>query len=204
MGGPAVKRKILSAVAAATLSLGAAACGAGDTQEAQETQETQGAQDPGVLEVSSGPLTVRVPEGWSEFDSSSDPDSIKDPWVVGARDSEDAMTVQIRLSKDTGVAPHADATNSVALYGNIFAGDTQIEPRGTDDAEVDGADKAIVSYFEAVDDDGDYWDGLFLSAENSETGNVSTMEMVSLRGEGLSQDEAKEIIANASYDKSKE
>ena len=124
--------------------------------------------------------------------------------MVGARDSEDAMTVQIRLSKDTGVAPEADATNSIALYGNIFAGDTQIEPRGTDDAEVDGADKAIVSYFEAVDDDGDYWDGLFLSAENSETGNVSTMEMVSLRGEGLSQDEAEGIIANASYDKSKE
>ena len=30
------------------------------------------------------------------------------------------------------------------------------------------------------------------------------MEMISLRGEGLSQDEAREIIANASYDKSKE
>ncbi|MCG7273034.1 hypothetical protein MHJ82_01590 [Corynebacterium afermentans] len=188
-----MKRKIISAVAAAALCLGAVACGA------EETNDTDH-----MLEVSSGPLTVRVPESWSEFDKSSDPDSIKDPWVVGARDSEDAMTVQIRLSKDTGVAPQADATNAAVLYGNIFAQDTVIEPKGEDAAEVDGANKAIVSYFEAVDDDGDYWDGLFLSAENSETGNVSTMEMISLRGEGLSQDEAKEIIANATYDKSKE
>ncbi|WCZ33477.1 hypothetical protein CIHUM_00085 [Corynebacterium ihumii] len=190
---PAMKQKIISAVAAAALCLGAVACGA------EETNDTNR-----MLEVSSGPLTVRVPESWSEFDKSSDPDSIEDPWVVGARDSEDAMTVQIRLSKDTGVAPHADATNAAVLYGNIFAQDTVIEPKGEDAADVDGADKAIVSYFEAVDDDGDYWDGLFLSAENSETGNVSTMEMISLRGEGLSQDEAKEIISNATYDKSKE
>ena len=51
-----MKRKIISAVAAATLSLSVTACGAGDTQDTQ---------DPGVLEVSSGPLTVRVPEGLS-------------------------------------------------------------------------------------------------------------------------------------------
>ena len=189
-------RKIISVAAAAALCLGVVACGAEETNDTSETN--------GMLEVSSGPLTVRVPEGWSKFDKSSDPDSIKDPWVVGARDSEDAMTVQIRLSKDTGVAHEADATNAAVLYGNIFAQDTEIEPKGDDAAEVDGADKAIVSYFEAVDDDGDYWDGLFLSAENSETGNVSTMEMISLRGEGFSQDEAKEIIANATYDKSKE
>lgn len=195
-------RKIFSVAAAAALCLGVVACGAEETNETNNTNETS--ETNGMLEISSGPLTVRVPEGWSKFDQSSDPDSIKDPWVVGARDSEDAMTVQIRLSKDTGVAHEADATNAAVLYGNIFAQDTEIEPKGDDAAEVDGADKAIVSYFEAVDDDGDYWDGLFLSAENSETGNVSTMEMISLRGEGFSQDEAKEIIANATYDKSKE
>lgn len=158
----------------------------------------------GSMEVSSGPLTVEVPKGWSKFDKQSDPDSIKDPWVVGARDSEDEMAVQIRLTKDTGEAPYADATNQAALYGNIFAQDNEINPKGSDNVDVDGADGAQVAYFEYVDDDGDYWDGLFLSAENRKTGNVSTMEMMSLRGEGLSQDEALEIVNTARYDKSKE
>lgn len=70
-------RKIISVAAAAALCLGVVACGAEETNDTSETN--------GMLEVSSGPLTVRVPESWSEFDRSSDPESIKDPWVVGAR-----------------------------------------------------------------------------------------------------------------------
>lgn len=76
-------RKIISVAAAAALCLGVVACGAEETNETSDTNDTN--ETNRMLEVSSGPLTVRVPENWSEFDRSSDPESIKDPWVVGAR-----------------------------------------------------------------------------------------------------------------------
>lgn len=155
-------------------------------------------------EVSSGPLTVEVPEGWSKFDESNDPERVKSPWVVGARDSNTEMTTQLRLSKDTGQSPYADATNQAVLYGNLIANSGEVSPRGVDKVEVKGADDAEVAYFEYVDEDGDYWNGLLLSAANRETGNVSTMELMSLRDEGISQEDAKKIVANAKYDKSKE
>lgn len=156
--------------------------------------------DAEMMEISSGPLTIKVPKDWEKLDK--DDDVIKDPWVVGAH-RVDPM-VQIRITSDTGQAPYADATNQVALYGNIFAQDNQIEPRGSDDVDVEGADEAQIAYFEYIDDDGDAWDGLFMSAANRETGNVSTLEMMSLRDMGLSQDEALEIVHTARYDKSKE
>ena len=127
---------------------------------------------------------------------------IRDRWVVGAMSEDPA--VQIRMTRDTGEAPEADATNQIALYGNLFAQDNEIQPRGVEDVEVEGADDAQIAYFEFIDDDGDPWDGLFLSAANRETGNVSTLEMMSLRDSGLSQDEALEIVDTARYDKSKE
>lgn len=188
---------ITSLLVVSAMTLSVAGCG-GNSGTAGTSSDAD------VLEVSSGPLTVEVPKDWSKFDKSSDPDSIKDPWVVGARDSETEMATQVRLTKNTGESPQADATNQAVLYGNVFAQSGNMTPRGTEAVEIKGADKAQVAYFEYVDADGDYWDGLFMSAQNNETGNVSTMELMSLRGEGISQDEAKEILANAQYDKSKE
>ena len=157
-----------------------------------------------MLEVSSGPLTVTVPKDWVKFDKTSDPESIKDPWVVGARDSDTEMTTQLRLTKNTGESPHVDATNQAVLYGNVLGNSAEISPKGVENVDVEGADEAQVAYFEVKDADGDYWNGLFMSAGNRETGNVSTMELISFRGEGFSQDDAKNLIANATYDKSKE
>lgn len=185
----------LFVVSAMTLSV--AGCG-GDAGTAGTSPDAD------VLEVSSGPLTVKVPKDWSKFDQSSDPDSIRDPWVVGARDSETEMTTQLRLTKNTGESPYVDATNQAVLYGNVLGNSAEISPKGVDKVDVEGADEAQVAYFEIKDADGDYWNGLFMSAGNRETGNVSTMELISLRGEGFSQDDAKNIIANAKYDKSKE
>lgn len=172
----------------------------GDKDGASASDSESTSDDGDTMEISSGPLTIDVPKDWEKLDK--DDDVIKDPWVVGAS-SEDPL-VQIRITSDTGEAPYADATNQAALYGNIFAQDNEIEPKGVDTFEVEGADEAQVAYFEYIDDDGDPWDGLFLSAANRETGNVSTLEMMSLRDQGLSQDEALEIVDTARYDKSKE
>lgn len=141
-------------------------------------------------------------ESSSSSSESGETMEIRDRWVVGAMSEDPA--VQIRMTRDTGEAPEADATNQIALYGNLFAQDNEIQPRGVEDVEVEGADDAQIAYFEFIDDDGDPWDGLFLSAANRETGNVSTLEMMSLRDSGLSQDEALEIVDTARYDKSKE
>jgi len=186
-------------VVVSAMLLSVAGCGGEDPGLVDSTSK-----DADVLEVSSGPLTVTVPKDWVKFDKESDAESIKDPWVVGARDSETELTTQLRLTKNTGESPYVDATNQAVLYGNVLGNSAEISPRGVDKVEVKGADEAQVAYFEVKDADGDYWDGLFMSAGNRETGNVSTMELISFRGEGISQDEAKNIIANAKYDKSKE
>lgn len=201
------RTRLASALVAAALvaPLSLAGCsgilgdeGGKDGASASDSESTGGDGD--TMEISSGPLTIDVPKDWEKLDK--DDNVIKDPWVVGAS-SEDPL-VQIRITSDTGEAPYADATNQAALYGNIFAQDNEIEPKGVDTFEVEGADEAEIAYFEYIDDDGDPWDGLFLSAANRETGNVSTLEMMSLRDQGLSQDEALEIVDTARYDKSKE
>lgn len=193
---------VASVLVATLMSLSVAGCASEDPGAVDDSQDKQDQTD--VLEVSSGPLTVTVPKDWVKFDKTSDPESIKDPWVVGARDSDTEMTTQLRLTKNTGESPHVDATNQAVLYGNVLGNSAEISPKGVENVDVEGADEAQVAYFEVKDADGDYWNGLFMSAGNRETGNVSTMELISFRGEGFSQDDAKNLIANATYDKSKE
>ena len=195
-----LKTVLVAAALVAPLSL--AGCGGifgkEDTNESESGSSNSESGE--TMEISSGPLTIDVPKDWEKLDK--DDDVIRDRWVVGAMSEDPA--VQIRMTRDTGEAPEADATNQIALYGNLFAQDNEIQPRGVEDVEAEGADDAQIAYFEFIDDDGDPWDGLFLSAANRETGNVSTLEMMSLRDSGLSQDEALEIVDTARYDKSKE
>lgn len=193
---------VASVLVATLMSLSVAGCAGEDPGAVDNPKDKQDQTD--VLEVSSGPLTVTVPKDWVRFDKTNDPENIKDPWVVGARDSETEMTTQLRLTKNTGESPDVDATNQAVLYGNVLGDSAEINPKGVEKVDVEGADEAQVAYFEVKDADGDYWNGLFMSAGNSETGNVSTMELISFRGEGFSQDDAKDLIANATYDKSKE
>ncbi|MCT1451029.1 hypothetical protein [Corynebacterium sp. p3-SID1194] len=194
------KTVLVAAALVAPLSL--AGCGGifGEKDTNESESGSSSSESGETMEISSGPLTIDVPKDWEKLDK--DDDVIRDRWVVGAMSEDPA--VQIRMTRDTGEAPEADATNQIALYGNLFAQDNEIQPRGVEDVEVEGADDAQIAYFEFIDDDGDPWDGLFLSAANRETGNVSTLEMMSLRDSGLSQDEALEIVDTARYDKSKE
>ena len=74
-------------------------------EQAEKSDQAEDSEQEELLEVSSEPLTVKVPKEWVKFDKSSDPDSIGDPWVVGVRDSETETTTQLRLTKDTGQSP---------------------------------------------------------------------------------------------------
>ncbi|WP_311342706.1 hypothetical protein [Corynebacterium riegelii] len=172
------------------------------SQEATEksTEETT-AQASDLVEVNSGPLTIKVPKSWEVYDRSTDPDELPDPWVVGVLDVE--TVTQIRMSEDSGQAPLADATNYIILGGNAIAQAGKVEQRGSDGVEIQGADNAMVSFFEYTDNDGDLWNGLLLSAGTRATGNVATMELLSIRDGGLSQDEVMEIVNSATYDVSK-
>lgn len=172
------------------------------SQEATEksTEETT-AQASDLVEVNSGPLTIKVPKSWEVYDRSTDPDELPDPWVVGVLDVE--TVTQIRMSEDSGQAPLADATNYIILGGNAIAQAGKVEERGSDDVDIQGADNAMVSFFEYTDNDGDLWNGLLLSAGTRATGNVATMELLSIRDGGLSQDEVMEIVNSATYDVSK-
>ena len=172
------------------------------SQEATEksTEETT-AQASDLVEVNSGPLTIKVPKSWEVYDRSTDPDELPDPWVVGVLDVE--TVTQIRMSEDSGQAPLADATNYIILGGNAIAQAGKVEERGSDGVEIQGADNAMVSFFEYTDNDGDLWNGLLLSAGTRATGNVATMELLSIRDGGLSQDEVMEIVNSATYDVSK-
>ena len=76
---------VASVLVVALMSLSVAGCSSEDPGAVDNPQDKQDKTD--VLEVSSGPLTVTVPKDWVKFDKTSDPESIKDPWVVGARDS---------------------------------------------------------------------------------------------------------------------
>lgn len=155
-----------------------------------------------TIEISSGPLTVRVPGDWEAFPY--DDPLLREMWVAGAADDIDAFTTQIRLSANTGLADSARVTNEIAVSGNMLGNENEVSTGGTDQIEVEGADDAYVTYVEVIAEDGTYLDGFFLSAENSDTGNVATMELLTIRGEGLTQDEALAIAESASYDKSKE
>lgn len=174
---------------------------ASSQETTEEATEESTAQASDLVEVSSGPLTIKVPKSWEVYDRSTDPDELPDPWVVGVLDVE--TVTQIRMSEDSGQAPLADATNYIILGGNAIAQAGKVEERGSDDVDIQGADNAMVSFFEYTDNDGDLWNGLLLSAGTRATGNVATMELLSIRDGGLSQDEVMEIVNSATYDVSK-
>ncbi|MGV0392258.1 hypothetical protein [Corynebacterium riegelii] len=174
---------------------------ASSQETTEEATEETTAQASDLVEVNSGPLTIKVPKSWEVYDRSTDPDELPDPWVVGVLDVE--TVTQIRMSEDSGQAPLADATNYIILGGNAIAQAGKVEERGSDDVDIQGADNAMVSFFEYTDNDGDLWNGLLLSAGTRATGNVATMELLSIRDGGLSQDEVMEIVNSATYDVSK-
>lgn len=174
---------------------------ASSQETTEEATEESTAQASDLVEVNSGPLTIKVPKSWEVYDRSTDPDELPDPWVVGVLDVE--TVTQIRMSEDSGQAPLADATNYIILGGNAIAQAGKVEERGSDDVDIQGADNAMVSFFEYTDNDGDLWNGLLLSAGTRATGNVATMELLSIRDGGLSQDEVMEIVNSATYDVSK-
>ena len=209
-------RNVVTIAVVGALTLGLAGCAETEsapepspetTQEttaeasSQETTEESTAQASDLVEVNSGPLTIKVPKSWEVYDRSTDPDELPDPWVVGVLDVE--TVTQIRMSEDSGQAPLADATNYIILGGNAIAQAGKVEERGSDDVDIQGADNAMVSFFEYTDNDGDLWNGLLLSAGTRATGNVATMELLSIRDGGLSQDEVMEIVNSATYDVSK-
>ena len=209
-------RNVVTIAVVGALALGLASCAETEsapetspetTQEttaeasSQETTEETTAQASDLVEVNSGPLTIKVPKSWEVYDRSTDPDELPDPWVVGVLDVE--TVTQIRMSEDSGQAPLADATNYIILGGNAIAQAGKVEERGSDDVDIQGADNAMVSFFEYTDNDGDLWNGLLLSAGTRATGNVATMELLSIRDGGLSQDEVMEIVNSATYDVSK-
>ena len=163
----------------------------------------QGSEAADTLTVSSGTLTVQVPKEWSLLDE-SDTDLIRDPWVAGALDNPNEMRIQLRMTANTGVTPYADATNAQIVFGNTLAQEGEVHERGSEAFDVTGADQGHIQYFEYIDTDGDSWNGYFLSAANRETGNVATIELISLNGSGMSQDDALEIAHSAVYDKSQE
>ena len=80
-----------------------------------------------MVEVSSGPLTIKVPKSWEVYERSTDPDELQDPWVIGVLDVKTAT--QIRMSEDSGQGPLADATNHVILAGNAIAQAGKVEQR---------------------------------------------------------------------------
>lgn len=190
-----------SGITALTLSVAVAGCGNGGV--ANESSKGVSEQQTNYVTVSSGTLTVQVPNGWELIDK-SETDVITGPWVVGARDSNKEPTVQIRLSTNTGETPHADSTNAAVLMGNTLAQAGNVNPGATEKAEVKGADEANIAHFEYQEGSSDVWIGFFLSAANRDTGNVATMELITSKDHGISQDEIASIIDSAVYDKSKE
>ena len=135
------KTVLVAAALVAPLSL--AGCGGifGEKDTNESESGSSSSESGETMEISSGPLTIDVPKDWEKLDT--DDDVIRDRWVVGAMSEDPA--VQIRMTRDTGEAPEADATNQIALYGNLFAQDNEIQPRGVEDVEVEGADDAQIA-----------------------------------------------------------